>query len=135
MMLFSNKPVVLLLSALAASQLSAAWICVGIMEEDYCNMLGGCTRAYYKTALQDGNLAQSGGSGIGYNVGDLCGTYFDGIGTLNCWGNIWGNCEQNVASLGGFNCRTRCNDDKNCQSTRFPQLGQSAFLPPSLVCA
>lgn len=123
------------IAVLLGVQQSSAWICAGILEEDYCNMLGGCTRSFYLVAKQDDNVQKNGGSGEGaYSVSELCGQTWENIGTLECTGDVEAACVDNVATIGGFTCRTRCDGDGTCVQYSLPSLGQSASMPAALVC-
>lgn len=127
-----------LLTVLAYSSLARAWWCIGIKQEFNCvrNSPGGCSSTWYKAAARDGGgeVIDTGGTGIGLDTKSLCGTWFDGVGRLECHGDITANCAQNVATFGGYNCRTHCNGDDVCQRTP-PGFIDGYIIASNLICA
>ncbi|KAF8161689.1 hypothetical protein B0H34DRAFT_806843 [Crassisporium funariophilum] len=110
--------ILLVITVLAYGTAAQAWWCLGIKEDYHCERQG-CIRTWYKAVAENGHgpVTETGGTGIGLSPSSLCGTYFDGIGTLNCHGDVNGNCVQNVASFAGYTCRTHCDNDDVCNRT------------------
>jgi hypothetical protein len=94
-------------------------------------------RQFYKAVTENGGGRETtaGGSGLGFSVRDLCGTHFDGIGTLECTGDVTANCRQGVARLGGYTCRTHCDNDDDCKRSNDFFGINGWVIPSQIICA
>jgi hypothetical protein len=113
----------------------ASW-CVGIKESWDANRFG-TVRQWSKIAKEFGSdrEIEIDPSGVGHGIDSLCGANFDGIGTLQCTGDVRAKCQANVATLDGFKCRTHCDGDKDCGNSGLPIFPTQGFSTSAdLIC-